>query len=233
MGVGRWRHLCRTSGVVRTRGAADHFCWESQWAPCSSTVPHQDRRILGFSPASHCIVLSSGPQYPPSTHQSYMVGVFSYLIICKNIYHIRLVTGNLYEDIRERSNQAPDNTDPSWHVQNRNTSVHPPGPRSTVNCVLITFLWLSISPSESGETVCPSHQWVKHQPALPPSAGGGPAAWCSPSAYWSVVCVSMEWPRHPGRLTAPGKWPGPGPGYSWPALTGPLHLLGSGSSRNL
>lgn len=80
-------------------------------------------RIPGFPPASHCRVLSSGPQHSPSTHQTYMVGVFSYLVICKNICHIHLVTGNLYKDTKERSNQAPDTTDPSWCAH---THIRPP-----------------------------------------------------------------------------------------------------------
>lgn len=111
--------------------------WASRrWWPCpTAPVPRWCRQHGDISAPGPACVGTGGFEAPrgasPATADGRVTAFESafpsYLIACKNICHVRLVTGNLYQDRKERSNQRRDiaASEPPWHTQPG--SPHAPG----------------------------------------------------------------------------------------------------------
>lgn len=88
-----------------------------RWWPCpTAPVPRWCRQHGDVSAPGPACVGTGGFEAPrgasPATADGRVTAFESafpsYLIACKNVCHVRLVTGNLYQDRKERSNQRRD-----------------------------------------------------------------------------------------------------------------------------
>lgn len=138
----------------------------------------------------------------------------SYLIACKNVCHVRLLTGNLYQDRKERSNQRRDiaASEPSPC----------PGTRLKATAGFGSSAWARHLPSRARHGRRPSLLRPLHLPAW---RGSRPAAGCSPSERSSAPAPR---PRGCGRPAAPGRRAGRRRRCSWPACTELPQLAVSG-----